>query len=357
MKKLTFLFMAFASLNTFGQALPGSAPRGINCATDDPLHPIAGRSYTYQTSSTQSGNFTFWATKDETFIRSDAGGSISNISTMLNSPTTPTPGNDLIQTSSNYGSAAAANSVQITWSDAVLSGTTTEAPTFVAVKKDGTCSDNFKVWVLQPIKAFTVDIKNMNEAALNVPLNYDAEESQCFDLVRGARYNSGTMVYDYGKNTLYFEVIASNFSRSWTPTFTLTGLMPQNTPVQTSVIEWTYDNPATKAWDATTIWHPMNEVVNTNEIDTSKGVSIYVRVTITNNNYEGINPVTITLAVDGVNSAGQWDIENNTQTNPGPLCNAGSLNDHADAATQTINPRPNLDPVNPPGFVDGNNVN
>ena len=220
---------------------------------------------------------------------------------MLRSPTTSTPGNDLITTSVNYGAPASSDNVQITWSDAVLSATTAGTPTFVAVKKEGSCTDNFKVWPLQPVKAFTVDIKNMDEAALTVSLSFDATESQCFDLVRGARYNGSTMIYDYGKNTLYFEVIAANFTGSWTPTFSLTGLMPVAAPVQTSLIEWTYDNPATRPWNAATIWHPATEIVNTNETITANGVSIYVRVSVTNNNYEGINPVDISLTVDGIN--------------------------------------------------------
>jgi hypothetical protein len=151
---------------------------------------------------------------------------------------------------------------------------------------------------------------------------------------------------------LYFEVIAANFTNSWTPTFTLTGLHG----VQTSVIEWTYEPPTTP-WSPATVWNPAATVVTTNETNTSMGVSIYARVTITNHNYEGILDRPVTLAVDGVNSVGQWDIENNNLTNPGPLCLAGALNDQLDVAAQTLKLRPTVTPVTPTPFVPGDNQN
>lgn len=346
---LVLLVMAiFATINrSYGQATPGSAPRGISCV-DDPIHPIAGKQYIYKASSNQAGNYTFWATKDKAFITTTTGITSTNIGTRLTTPA------GLLTAGSNYATASATDNITITWSDATLSGTTTAAPTFVVVNQDGSCANNLKVWSILPIKAFTVDIQNIDNAApTGASLGFDATESQCFDQVRGANYVGTTVQYDFGTQVLYYEVIAANFTNSWTPTFTLTGLGNG----QTAVIEWAYDKAFTNPIVVTS-GTASPTAVTTAATSTTAGVSIYVRVTISNNTYEGINSTPITLAVDGVNSANEWDIENNNLTNAGPLCNAGSLNDKVDVATQTLNPRPTVTPVAPSApFVSGNQTN
>ena len=353
MKKQVFILFfpaLIASSLAYGQALPGSAPRGIICV-DGPLNPIPGKEYTYQATSNQTGNYTFWATKDVNFISTVAGVTSNNIATRLTTPV------NLIAASANYATPAVTDNVKITWSDAVLSATTAASPTFVAVNQDGTCTNNFKVWAIIPVKAFTVDIRNMANTTVT-PLAYGANEDQCYDIVRGAVYNTGQgkVEYNFGKQVLYFEVIAANFTSSWIPTFNLSALGNG----QTAVIEWAYDktftNPGTPVVVLSGV--PSPTPVATSQLSTTDGVSIYVRVTISNNTFEGIAPTAITLAVDGVNSVGDWDIENNTLTNPGPICNATTGADQMDVATQTINPRPTITPggTTPP-FAPGNQTN
>ncbi len=333
---IILLLAVLAGTSVFGQAVPGSAPRGVNC-TNDALHPIAGREYTYQAASGQTGNYTFWATKDANFITTNGSGVTStNIGTKL------TDGTDLLSVSTNYAVPSATDNVKITWSDAILAATTTASPTFVAVNKDGSCANNFKVWAITPIKAFTVDIQNM--ANSTTPAGFDTPTSQCFDQVRGAIYDAGSqkMQYDYGTNILYFEVIAANFTGSWVPTFNLTGLGNG----QTAVIEWAYDKAFTTPITCTTGVASATPVATTETV-TSNGVSIYVRVTVTNHTYEGIAATPISLAVDGVNSVNDWDIENNNGTTAGNLCQPGTLNDNLDVAIQTLNPRPDVSTANP----------
>jgi len=356
-KQILFLVLSLLTIFSgvsisFGQAVVGSAPRGINCV-DDAMHPIAGKKYIYKASSNQVGNYTFWSTKDMNFISTSAGTTTTNIATKLTTPT------DLLTASANYATADAADNVEITWSDAILSGTTTSAPTFVAVNQDGTCANNLKAWSIIPIKAFTVDIRNIDNAdPTGTPKAFDATDDQCFDLVRGATYNasSSAMEYNFGTQVLYFEVIAANFTNSWTPTFTLSALGNG----QTAVIEWAYDaaftNPATPI--VVTSGTPSATVVATAETNTTLGVSIYVRVIITNNTFEGLASTSVSLTVDGVNSVNEWDIENNTLVAAGPLCGAGTLNDKMDVATQILNPRPTVTPVAPSTpFVPGNETN
>lgn len=339
-KQLLLVTLAlFAGISSYSQnAVHNSDPRPINCP-EDALRPMAGKEYTYDAAAVPpGGNFTFWATKDENFITTTGTTTSTNISTALTTST------GLLGVGTNYGVAGTEDKVTIIWSDAILNATTPEDPTFVAVhyqSTDANCADNFRVWEIDPIVAFTVDIKNIENEAGTI-LGYDGVEDQCFDIVRGATYGGGTMTYNFGIQYLYFEVVAANFSASWTPTFTLTGL----NGVQTSVIEYTTTPPP---FTAATQWFTIG-AVPTDVTETSLGVSIYVRVTITNNNYEGTGPQTINLAVDGQNSVGNWDVINET-------CAETTGADQADLATQTLLPRPTLTPDAPTPFVPGNNVN
>ncbi|WP_423130329.1 hypothetical protein [Gaoshiqia sp. Z1-71] len=380
---LTFLVLAaLASVNNaFGQpyAMNGSAPRGVACE-DDELHPIAGKFYTYEVSTNPAtGNeITWWATKDPNFITTSGTARTYNTATALT-----TADGDLIATSGNYANSATdATTVAITWTDAILSNTvyqgtpsTTEpSPTFVVAYVSGACSDNLKVFEINPIEAFTVDIRNIDNETLG-SLDYDTETDQCIDDVSSATYVSGAMQYEYGWNTFVYEVIAANFSNYYTPIFNLSGLGD----TQTAVIEWTTSAPAD--W-ATATWVPYDQTetdvtalprVNVETTtNTSIGVSIYVRVTVTNNQFENNandlpNGIDITLAVDGVNSVGTYDVNNWIESaTPGTYelaCAPTTAPDQADTAVQTLLPRPAVTEGttsaigNPGGLIPGDETN
>lgn len=354
---LVFLVVAtFASTNvSYGQALKSvTAPRGISCV-DNALNPMAGKRYIYKASSTQAGNYTFWTTKDFDFIKTVANVTTTNMATTK----IAVSATGLLTAGSNYATAAAEDTVGIVWSDAVLSATTAAAPTFVAVNHDGTCTNNFNAWSITPIKAFTVDITNMNHTT-KASLAYEATEAQCFDIVRGAKFVVGTgMEYNYGIDTLYFEVVAANFSASFTPTFKLTGLGNG----QTATIDW--DGVTTFATATAPVAIVNNTAITaaaaitTSVTNTSAGVSIYVRVIVHNNTFEGKVATPITLSVDAQNSVSDWDIVNSTLALPAVLtCTTALAADQNDAATQTLNPRPNVGAVAPSTpFVTGNQTN
>ena len=332
-KQILILVMAFFAISinsVFGQkALHDSDPVATPSCSDDALHPIAGKKYNYSVLVNPSaGNYTWWATKNPNFITNQT---TNNLSTKL----TVGPGT-LSAVSASYGGSSTTANVDITWSSTILANTGYQAlpapktPTFVVVQFDGTgatCANNLKVYELDPRNGFTVDIRNLNNLSY-AKANYGAIESQCVDKVSKATYVAGAMQYEYGTNILYYEVVAANFSESWKPTFTLSNLQA----VQTSVIEWTYDKTLTSGW---TVYAPGVTTIATDETDTSNGVSIYIRVTITNHNYEGKADRNITLALDGQNIAGEWDINNSTCTDP-------LAADFDDKAVQTLKARPNI---------------
>ncbi len=331
MKKQIFLLVIAvltAGIGTvYGQkAIHDSAPNATTGCTDDALHPIAGKSYNYKAVvAPTGGNFLWWSTKDMNFITNQ---------TTNNSSTKLTVGTGLTAAGASYGVSGTTDNVDITWSSTTLSntgykGAGGKTPTFVVVQYDAPssgCANNLKVYELDPKNGFIVDIKNLNNVTY-APAAYGTNESQCIDKVSKATYVSGAMQYEYGTNIFYYEVVAANFSESWKPTLALTGL----NGVQTYIIEWTYSkNFATATW---TTYTAGTTTIETDATDTSNGVSIYLRITVTNHNYEGTSDRNLILALDGQNKDGAWDIKNSDCSDPAAA-------DQDDKATQTLKARP-----------------
>lgn len=359
MKKQIFILMLsimaiFANVSkSYGQkATKQSDPIPLSC-TNDPLNPIAGKEYIYTVAATPAGGtYTWWATKDPVFYDASASYAAS-----LAARLTTTTG--LANASAQYGvptletAAASGKEVRITWSTDLLAKTEFQAtpnvnatlaapsPTFVAVHYaplTGSCSDNFKVFEINPKNGFTVDILNLNPttkaASGTGQAIYAYDPTQCFANVTSAKYNAGKMDYLYGVNILYYEVVAANFSGSWTPSFKISNLDTK----QTATIEWAYTNafasPVVVTSNTGNGTYVSPSAASTDVTDTSNGVSIYVRVTVTNNSFEGLNDQSLALAVDGKNSSNQLDVVNSTCTDP------GATPDFIDVANQTIAKRP-----------------
>lgn len=348
-KQLFILIVAIFAMNfsnVFGQATNGSAPRPILC-TDDALHPIAGKSYNYSAVvNPTGGNFQWWAQKGTNFITSGT----NTIATRLT-----VAAGALVTTSSNYGTASATDNVSITWASSTLAGTSyPSSPTFVAVQYDAPvtgCSNNLKIFKIEPVFAFVVDIKNVNHATL-VPKAYDAAENQCVSPVAGANYNAttDTMEMDYGSDTLYFEVVAANFTSYWIPSFKLSGLLTG----QAASMGWFYSGAITGTPDAT--YTSQNGTTgdtltfsNTTHVNvlpatnTNLGVSIYVRVIVQNNRNENLAGQNITIAVEGANADGNADIANSTCAAP--------TKPYEDLAMQTVDQRPTVGPGTGTNFI------
>ena len=333
-------------------AVTWSAPRAFNCQSDA-LHPIAGVQYTYEagvTDPTGAGSWRFWATKDPNFITDNAGTPVFNTGTALD-----VTAGELSYASDDYNIEIGISdpnentdgTIELTWTSTILAGTEyqstpggTPSPTFVVayyVNAAG-CTDNIKVWELDPLNGFIVDVIPMDPADFVGSRDaYDTTPETCVDNVESATYSAGAMVYDYGDNYLYFEFIAANFTGHWVPTFDLTGL----NGVQTiTSYEYTYTTP--DSWDGTETWTALAS--GTTQIqpdasvtDISQGVSIFVRVLVDHANYENLAGQTLTMTLDGQNADGDWDVHNDDCSLPDPLAADGY-----DTATSTITPRPEI---------------
>jgi len=388
-----FTLAIFASsTKAFAQTGPVhvSEPRELNCADTLPLHPRAGMEYTYEVSN-PSGDpvitYTWWTTKNPNFIDLANSNLSADTTYMLN----VLPG-ELLSTGTPYGYGTGADSAMtITWTPEILAATEYHAdtlnwqtassaaptPTFVAVLGTGDCTNNLEVWEIDPAPSFTVDIMNINPDD-NTSVGYDSTVYQCTDEVQSAFYNpaSDSLVMDYGADTLYFEVIAANYVKNWTPNFVVESGIVEN---QTADIGW-YPSFA----DAQAGTSPLDAVVtgltnadlgdtlatanylsqDVSVTDVSQGVSIFVKVVIHNNDYEldgedagaGADFVLTVDARDN-DDAGEWDLSNNDPTND--VCTSIGAPDGLDQAKHTITPRPTLQQnggvMNEPSGTDPDN--
>jgi len=365
-KQVLFLTMFTLALifagtsKVFAQALnQGSQPiTPLSCAagTPLPLHPFAGISYTYTMTNPGvelADEWTWWVTKDPNFIPS-AG--TNNLATRL----TVSAG-QLVAASGHYGTAtAAANSIDITWSPEILAATEYQgdvtaagtaadpSPTFVVGYATGVnCADNIQVFEINPQENFTIDIANID--GTGTTMGWDVDTAQCVDVVNSAVYDNATkeLTMDYGTNTLYFEVTAANFNTDWTPTFNLiSGLQAGQSAVVT--LHASYADASTDAnvietlnWDDTSVGSSFTTTTRftaTDPTEVAAGVSLFVKVVISNGTYESLVANPFVLAVDAQDGtgAGIWDMEDDDCTT---LTDAA---DQVDEATHTVNPRPEL---------------
>jgi hypothetical protein len=320
----------------FGQALPGTAPRPIACDLDNPLTPVAGIPYEYQANVTPESGMAYWyATTSTQFM---AGGS--------RVATEEAEGGSVVAAADNYmtnlTNVTNPTGTEITWTTQGLAAVDASNPLFVVIEytADATncSSNNMKVYRIQPINAFVMNV-------LNLGLDFGALAEQCYDEVQDAEYDlaNNIMVYDFGENVMAFEVIAANFTGSYTPSFRIDGI--QNG--QEVEVLWSYTNDFSTGISLGTILADdivAGTPVSTDVTNTSLGVSIFVWLVVSHNNYEGLDNDPITFAVAGVNSASQpnvrWDDCNIA------VVLAADLSDPSapDYAIHTLQARPTVTP-------------
>lgn len=349
MKKQIFILVLFtlaaiANISkSFGQATHGSSPTNISCVPDA-LNPIAGKPYTYQADINPVSGTAIWHVVYNPAILMSSG---------TWSATDQANGGTFISNATGLGSTVGAttpSSTVITWNSTGLGTVDGTHPLIVALEYTSPasgCANNLQVFQITPKNAFTLDITNMQPDG-SAPVSLGTNVAQCYSAIAGAIFNAGspsTVKMDYGTNTMYFEVIAANFTDNFKPSFKLDGL--QGT--QTADILWGYTT-ATAATSLTAgtgngTYGPVT--ATTNATDTSNGVSIYVKIVVHNNGWEGLTNDNITLAVEGVNSANQSDVL--------PDCTTPALaSQFEDVATQTLNMRPTINNPTPTPFLGKN---
>jgi len=347
MKKQIFILVilvleTFANVDkSFGQKAVHSTilARPLTC-TIDGLNPVAGVPYTYGAAINPVGGTAVWhAVYNQTTFMTNG----------LWVPTDETLAGSFLSTTTGYGSNAAAASptqTTITWKTNGLSTVNLAHPLFVALEytapAPGCTNNNLQVFLITPKNGFTLDITNMAVDG-SAPVSYGTNVSQCYANIASASYNGTAVVMDYGINTMYFEVIAANFTTSFTPTFKISGLLGG----QRADISWGYTpgTTTTVIKNSATNETITSGIVETDAPNTSTGVSIYVKVVVHNNSYEGLIASNITLAVEAINTANQHDVK------PDCTVTTAGTDDFEDIATQTLSLRPVVNAPTPGSFI------
>lgn len=358
MKKQFLVLMVTALALAFAPAYGQLVPRTITCLSADALHPIAGTPYTYEVSvPTPPGTKTYlWrVTQDQTFITNKV---------LVANPEIPGTSAFLAAASANYNVGTVdGNTITLTWNSFTYDPAN---PVFVlinVVNDNGTCSpNNMKVYKIQPINAFTLDIANLDKNKALQP-GYGTNIDRCISDIVSSSYDATApegVLYDFGADTLYYEVVAANWSDAWLPSITISGLDPEET-VQEVVWSSATTFATTHVFNlAAGVYTSADNVTpSTGTAVGAAGESIYIRVIIdhTNgaNNYEGLTAEQVALAVDGITlltatpPLGDVHYDNGPNNPPCPaLVVDGFTND---IAYQTITPRPDVQAVSPTPFL------
>jgi len=340
MKKQIILIVValFAGISVvFGQAIPGSAPRPLeNCETG-PLNPIAGVPYNYSAEIIPDGGTAYWFA------------TFANTSFIQNGVLTSNQenvGGNFIASAVNYQNTSpgdpSPSTTTITWKSEGLAQVDATNPLFVAIHYTAPasgCADNLKVYRINPMNAFLVNIMNLGTA-------YDLGQESCVSEIESAEYNLATsmMEYDFGSNLLPFEVIAANFTGSYDLSFRILGLQTG----QNANIYWSYVNDFSGAnllpGGPFFNQEVAGPTITTNEPSTANGVSIYVWLEVNHNNFEGLADVPITLAVAGLNAANQGNIRWNDCAILVDLSADLAASNAPDYAVHTLKARPTVTP-------------
>lgn len=335
--KKHFLFSTMFALTaalSYGQtvATTGSTPTPVTC-TDDALHPIIGKEYTYKGTGTPTGGtYHIFATNSTNFIQNGA----------LNTTGAYTTTNGLLKAGTGYNvNTNSTGETKLSWSGAAAN------PSFVVVqyKQNGTCTtDNLKVYKIEPKNAFIIEIRNMKKGTGN---NFTTEALNtnidvCSANIQSATYNGTKMVYNYGSQSFYYELIAANYDKDFTPKVKIDGLQTG----QTAKLKWGYSKTTMNTEIASVTNNTevtLPKIIADTAIEPSKGVSIYLELVVENGSYEGTTDKNITLSVDA--TSGTKNFKNVKRAD----CSDEA--DFADKAIQVLKARPAISPNTGVNFI------
>jgi hypothetical protein len=319
----------------------------LPCASDDALHPIPGKTYTYSVAvnpGVTTGDvkwFVYNATASGTLI---TGGSITAAVTAAEARGGASQ--FLLDADiAKYNVANTSGTIDASWQS--FDGITNRILLVAYVQGNGSCSDNIEVFRIEPNIAFTLDIAGLMPSGL-LPVSGNAVE--CLTPVQSAVYDGTNLTMDYGDNYVYFTVTAANFVHSWTPTFSIVG-KTVTSPLALGDITWAYPaqavlnaaGAATGTWNSATT--PILAQAATKAVGAA-GECIVVRVHVDHGNNENdaaTTPRTVTIGVDGV----MYNVPTTDYSNLGlkdldPIALAPCTNTVTDQAVYDLTSRPEV---------------
>lgn len=360
-KQLLILIVAFFAITfttAYGQVTcPVPRPVDTTCLTNDALHPMAGRPYTYTIDvPTPPGTkaYTWFVTQDQHFIT--AGALTMNRET--------NPGLHIAAAGVGYNNPPASNTLSITWKSFLYNAAN---PVFVVIEVKPTtgctASNNLKVYKIMPVNSFTLDIANVgaNRKAVSP---YETPIDRCLSKVVSSTYDTADskVKMDFGADSLYYVVTAANFSTSWRPSLKVDSINALET---VTAVQWFRPTDSTFATPhamtlAAGIYTSTDTVAVLDPSGTvgSAGECIVIRVSIDHTNganmYEGLTDENVTIAVDGktqlASATPVGDIHDSKLHGIVSECGLEDGFDN-DLTTQVLKARPAINAVTPTPFL------
>lgn len=341
------IFAIGFSSTAFGQTL---TPRTLECIDlNDPLNVVPGQPYTYEVSvPTPPGAKTYrwFVTQDVNMIT--AGGVTATVQAV--------GGSILAAGSGHYNTATTdANTISLTFQSFTLAANQYVFLGILVENTDATAActtNNFKVYRINPMHAFSLDIANVNDAGA-IQAGYGTDNLRtCMADILTATYipADNAIAYDFDENVMYYAVAAANFSGDYELSVEITAL----TSSQTVTIDWDYTfgpfaNNMAPAGSGNAIYTADVSAQSASGAVGAAGETIFIRVTIDHGTqYEGNAAADIPylLAVNGqlLDGTGTGIPNGYDVHHVGTTC---VQDDFDDFATQMLIPRPAVTSVSP----------
>ncbi|MFJ1328628.1 hypothetical protein [Capnocytophaga canimorsus] len=314
--------LAIVSVGAYAQAPANKAVKGtppsksLNCGADNAQNPIVGKKYTYAVDGPE-GNYHFLATNQTTFIENKS----------LKTDGAYVDGNQ-IKVGANYNNPTSTEkSIDITWTNSAAG--TSYLVVNHTPKTGCTTTNNLKVLEIKPKNAFFIELRNIDKDGTKA-ISDVSNVNVCLGQIESAQIQGDKVKYNYGEQSLFYELIAVNYDKTFKPQIKVQGLKEG----QTATLKWGYSKDAINSVLPNTIDKDTdNNVIDIDVITAletatpSEGVSIYFELVVKNGSFEGLVDQEIILLADATTGA-------NNSNNVNESCTQES--EFADKAIQTL---------------------
>jgi hypothetical protein len=353
-KQILILVMALVAIS-FQQVIaqvPYLEPTELDCIDlEDPLNVVPGHDYTYTVTVPNPGPhlYHWFVTQDTEFIEEGA---------LVATPETIPASAILASGSGHYNTpTTGANSITLTWNSFILNPGQYVFVGIFVVDENG-CSNNLKVYRIRPLHAFTLDLANVNNNVVPPILAPDGFD-QCVSEIESAVFDvdhgdDGGIVYNFGRDSLYYVVAAANFSTGYQLQYIFSGLQgatPEGSLPQTASIAWSYTMAGLETATAQSITDGAIGTLGIVQAQDAPvgadGEMVYIKVLILHNHYELTTDTPYSFAIDGVLTDATGivlDPDLYADLHHGDCDFDGFDND---VTTQVLNARPTINAVSP----------
>jgi hypothetical protein len=292
--------------------------------TENALHPIAGKSYDYSITATGGGT-----AKTYQWI----------VTTSTNIVSSGTLAAALDPGLTTYAITDADKATaKIVWAPELIADalkTTGGKDYYVVVKYVATSTagcdvDNIKVFKIEPVNMFQLDLKNVLSDGTDM-----TGTDICTSNIVGATITEGTtpkIAYNYGVTNLYIKVSAKNFKGDWTLLLDRDNIVSKAAGAGESAKLYWGSTASTTTTEIPAAATSVSIAEAAGHTDPTSAMDIYLKLEVTHNTFEGLTPETFDFTINATDKGGNPDVASTD-------CST-SLTD--DKVSQTILARPTV---------------